>query len=118
TQVTENGGRGVTGTVEGHRVAVGALSYVRELEPGAGDALTAMQEEGAALRAFVSIDGRAAGTVTYADRIRPSARGVVARLRSMGFSHVLLLSGDSAPNVAAVAREVGIAETGADLLPE
>ncbi len=118
TGVAESSGRGIGGTVEGHRVAVGALSYIKDMEPAAGHALAGLHDGASALRAYIAIDGEAAGTVTYADRIRPGAAGVVARLRSLGFSHVLLLSGDSAANVAAVAREVGIAETGADLLPE
>ena len=77
-----------------------------------------LHDGAAALRAYVAVDGRGAGSITYADRVRPGAAGVVARLRDLGFSHVLLLSGDSAANVSAVAREVGIEEVGADLLPE
>lgn len=118
TAVHESGGRGVRGTVEGHRVAVGALSYIREIEPAAAETLARLHDGTAALRAYVSVDGRGAGSVTYADRIRPDAAAVVAHLRRLGFSHVLLLSGDSAANVSAVAREVGIEEIGADLLPE
>lgn len=116
--VTEAPGRGVRGTVDGRRVTVGAFAFVRETDPAAAEPLAQLQAEGAALRAYVAVDGRAAGSITYADRVRPGAAGVVARLRSLGFARVLLLSGDSAPNVAAVAREVGIAEVGADLLPE
>jgi P-type E1-E2 ATPase len=118
TEVRETSGRGVRGTVEGHRVAVGALSYIRELEPSAVEALAGLHEPGTALRAYIAVDGRGAGSVTYADRIRPDAARVVERLRKLGFTHLLLLSGDSAANVAAVAREVGIQESGADLNPE
>lgn len=118
TEVRETSGRGVRGTVEGHRVAVGALSYIRELEPSAVEALAGLHEPGTALRAYIAVDGRGAGSVTYADRIRPDAARVVERLRQLGFTHLLLLSGDSAANVAAVAREVGIQESGADLNPE
>jgi heavy metal translocating P-type ATPase len=118
TEVSESGGRGIRGTVEGHRVTVGALSYISELEPSAGQDLAMLSNGNAALRAYVALDGRGAGSVTYADRVRPNAARVVTRLRELGFSHVVLLSGDSAANVAAVAREVGIEESGADLLPE
>ncbi len=78
----------------------------------------ALHEEGPALRAFVAVDGRAAGSVTYADRIRPDALAVVGRLRELGVTQVALLSGDHAENVAAVARQVGITDVAADLLPE
>jgi heavy metal translocating P-type ATPase len=116
--VSEAAGRGIRGIVEGRRVAVGALSYIREVEPAAGLALAGLHDGTAALRAYVAVDGKGGGSVTYADRVRPGAAAVVARLRDLGFKRVLLLSGDSAANVAAVAREVGIEETGADLLPE
>jgi heavy metal translocating P-type ATPase len=118
TDISESGGRGVRGTVDGHRIAVGALSYVKEIEPDAAEALAALHNGAAALRAYVAVDGQGAGSVTYADRVRPDAGAVVARLRRLGFRRVLLLSGDNAANVAAVAGEVGIEETGADLLPE
>jgi heavy metal translocating P-type ATPase len=118
TDVRETSGRGIQGTVGGHRVAVGALSYIKEVAPAAGEALAGLHDGAAALRAYVAVDGVGGGSVTYADRVRPGAAAVVARLRGLGFQHVLLLSGDGAANVAAVAGAVGIEETGADLLPE
>jgi P-type E1-E2 ATPase len=64
------------------------------------------------------VDGRPAGSITYADRLRPNAAEVVTRLRGLGLTRIALLSGDHAENVAAVARAVGIEEVAADLLPE
>ncbi len=116
--VTEAAGRGVWGLVEGRDVTVGAFSLVRERYPEAASVLSALHNGGPALRAYVAVDGRPAGTVTYADRIRPDARAVVAELRRLGIRHVALLSGDHAENVAEVARSVGIDEVAADLLPE
>jgi len=118
TEVTEASGRGVWGTVEGHTVTVGAFSLVRERVPLAAPVLHALHDGGPALRAYVTIDGSAAGSITYADHIRVGAAGVVADLRRMGMAHIALLSGDHAGNVDAVAREVGIQEVAADLLPE
>jgi heavy metal translocating P-type ATPase len=116
--VREAAGRGVWGMVEGHRVTVGAFSLVRERDPAAARVLQALHDGGPALRAFVTVDGQAAGSVTYADRIRPDAARVVAELRRLGLRHIALLSGDHGENVAAVAREVGIDQVAADLLPE
>ena len=116
--VTEAAGRGVWGAVEGHRVTVGAFSLLREREPAAAQVLDAMHNGDAALRAFVAVDGAAAGTVTYADRLRPDARAVIAALHRLGLRRVALLSGDHAANVEAVAREVGIDDVASDLLPE
>jgi heavy metal translocating P-type ATPase len=117
TAIAENAGRGVRGITEGHAVAIGALSYVRALEPGAAEDLSRLHTDDA-LRAFVALDGRAGGSVTYADRVRPGAAAVVARMRELGFSRVILLSGDSMANVAAVAGAVGITEFAGDLHPE
>jgi heavy metal translocating P-type ATPase len=114
----ESPGRGIRGQVEGHTVAVGSLAYISALSPSAGLVLRRLQGEDAALRAYVTIDGEAGGIVTYADQVRPGSAAVVARLRRLGITRVLLLSGDCAANVTAVAAEVGIAETGAELLPE
>jgi len=116
--IKESSGRGVSGEVAGRRIAVGGLSYIQELAPTAAASLRSLHDDGAALRAYVAIDGNAAGSVGFADQIRPNAAGVVARLRALGFGHVVLLSGDRAENVAAVAGETGIEEMGHDLLPE
>ncbi|NOT08041.1 MAG: heavy metal translocating P-type ATPase [Gemmatimonadales bacterium] len=117
TEITETSGRGVRGVADGRRVAVGAFSFLVEYEPAAAKALAALHDGTTGLRAYVAVDGQGAGSVTYADRIRPGAADVVLRLRRLGFAHVQLLSGDSLANVSAVAREVGIEETGADLSP-
>ncbi len=55
------------------------------------------------LRAFVTVDGQAAGIVEYADQLRPGMRPFIERLRRLGIRRVLLLSGDSEANAAAVA---------------
>jgi heavy metal translocating P-type ATPase len=116
--VTEFPGRGAQGTVEGHRVVIGAFSLIADREPAAARALEALHDRGPALRAFVAIDGAAGGSLTYADRIRPGAREVIAALRRLGIRDIALLSGDHRDNVSDVARTVGIEEVRADLLPE
>jgi Cu+-exporting ATPase len=78
-------GAGVTGTVEGHNVAV---SRVR-------DAIT------------VSVDGRPQATLTVADTVRPTSPQAVAELRRLGLEPVLL-TGDAEAAAAEVGRQVGI----------
>ena len=118
SDVSEAAGRGVTGSIEGRKVTVGAFSLIRERSPGAARILGAVHEGGHALRAFVIVDGLPAGSITYADRVRDEAPGVIRALRALGIGRVGLLSGDHAENVAAVAKAVGIDEVAADLLPE
>jgi P-type E1-E2 ATPase len=64
------------------------------------------------------VDGRAAGVVEYADRIRPDLSRFFAALRAFGVRRTLLLSGDDQANAAAVGREVGLDEAHGNLLPE
>jgi P-type E1-E2 ATPase len=66
----------------------------------------------------VAVNGQAAGVITYVDRLRTNARGIVADLPRHGVTRSLLLSGDHAENVAAVAAAVGITEVAGDLRPE
>ena len=75
--ITEAPGQGVAGEVEGHQVTVGGWSYVvgrhPEAEAGLRDLLA--QTRGAELRAYVAVDGRGAGLIEYADRLRPELHG-------------------------------------------
>jgi heavy metal translocating P-type ATPase len=119
TQVTEAPGQGVIGEVEGHGVSVGGWSYVVRHHPQAEPELQELlpRETDPGLRAYVVIDGKGAGLVEYADRVRPRLAGFVARLRQLGLKRILLLSGDDQANAADVARSVGITEVHGDLLP-
>jgi heavy metal translocating P-type ATPase len=124
TGVMETPGRGVEGKVEHARVTVGARSFVEERNPQAhlterlldhgGDA----GDRNAALRAYIAVDGAIAGFVEYDDMVRPGMRTVIHRLRELGISSIMLLSGDRAANVRAVAATVGITEFRGDMLPE
>ncbi len=118
--VVETPGEGVTGRVDGRSVTVGGRAYVLRRHPAAAAGLNqALATAGpGVLRAYVAVDGRAAGAVEYADRIRPGMVEFFADLRRLGVGRVLLLSGDDQANAAAVARAVGVVEVHGDLLPE
>jgi cation transport ATPase len=101
-------------------VTVGGWSFVLNHHPAAeaGFQRLISRETSPGLRAYVAIDGRAAGVVEYADRVRPELTGFISRLRHLGLRRILLLSGDDQANAAAVAQAVGITEAHGDLLPE
>jgi P-type E1-E2 ATPase len=118
SHVTETPGRGVRGTVEGRRVLVGARALLLEEAPAPEvEALDRLAGADAALRAYVAVDGRPAGIVEYADRLRAGARELVAALPQLGVRRTMLLSGDHTANTRHVADEVGIADARGDLLP-
>jgi heavy metal translocating P-type ATPase len=114
----ESPGRGVTADVEGHEVAVGARAYVLERAMCTPEELAALERADVGLRAYVAVDRRLAGVVEYEDRVRPGVPSLLVRLTTLGVARILLLSGDHAPNVSAVAAEAGIVDARGDLLPE
>lgn len=117
-RVTEVPGRGVTGTVDHRAIAVGSRSFIEEHDPLAEAGLDAIAPPSEGLRAYVTIDGRAAGMIEFADEARPGLRRVFADLKSLGVKRTLLLSGDQERYTEAVARAVGIPEAKGDLLPD
>jgi heavy metal translocating P-type ATPase len=116
--VAESPGRGVAGTVEGHRVVVGARAFVLEQVAGGEAALHGLEPNGAGLRAYVAVDGAVAGVVEYADALRPGVADVFREITDLGVGRIMLLSGDHAENARSVAAAVGLVEVQGDLLPE
>jgi P-type Cu+ transporter len=112
-------GRGVTGIVEGRRVAVGNSALLAEL--GIAPGPFAAEADTLAARAhtpvFVALDGAVAAVIAIADAVRPTAHEAVQVLRRMGLESVML-TGDDARTAEAVARAVGIDRVAANLLPE
>jgi len=112
-------GHGVEASVEGRRVLVGNLKLMEDRGVSLAS-LEACADEFAAegkTPVFVAVDGRAAGVVAIADRLRPESREVVAALRGLGLE-VLMITGDNRRTAEAVARELGIEGVLAEVLPE
>ena len=111
-------GRGVTGRGEGRDVAVGNSAMIRSMDlrddefPGkAGD----MQEEGQTV-IFVVVEGQPAGLVSVVDPVRDASRQAISALHKEGI-RVVMLTGDSESTAQAVARQLGIDEVIAGVLP-
>jgi heavy metal translocating P-type ATPase len=118
SEVVESPGRGVAGTVDGHRVVVGARAFVLEHVADGEAAMRGLEPDTAGLRAYVAIDGNVAGIVEYADALRPGVSDVFRDLTDMGVRRIMLLSGDHTENARSVAAAAGIVEVQGDLLPE
>jgi len=117
TGVVETPGRGVAGDTGGHRVTVGARAFVVEHYRLDEELLRALETGDTTLRAFVLVDGAPAGAIEFADQIRPSVRTTLDRLTAAGVGRLVLLSGDHAQYVHAVAKSVGISDARGNLLP-
>ncbi|NJQ02267.1 heavy metal translocating P-type ATPase [Streptomyces zingiberis] len=112
-------GQGVTATVGGHTVQVGAPS---RLLPDAADAphraVVAELEEAGRTAVAVLRDGAAVGVLGIADRLRPDAVATVAALTALTGRAPVLLTGDNERAARRLAAEAGITEVRAGLLPE
>jgi P-type E1-E2 ATPase len=116
--IVEAAGGGVYGEADGHDVAIGSRSFILGRYPRLRDDLDRLDGGGPGLRAFVTIDGAAAGVVHWEDRIRPGLPELFAELHRLGVRRIIILSGDHEDNARAVAQELGIDEVRGDLLPQ
>ena len=67
---------------------------------------------------LVTRDGEAVGALGLADRLRPEAAAAIAGLRKLGIERTILLTGDNRATAEAIARELGLTDVRAELLPE
>ncbi len=116
--VVESPGRGVSGVVDGSRVSVGSRSFVAETDRDAAAALDRVDPHDEGIRAFVAVDGRAAGVIDFADAVRPGLDSFFAVLAALGIHRTLLVSGDHELETRAVGDRLGIREVRGDLLPQ
>jgi heavy metal translocating P-type ATPase len=111
TDFREIPGRGVSGRVDGLLVSVGSPRYLRDtgvpLPDGSGDGTAA----------YVAIDGRVAGTIEFADRIRHQVPALLQRLTVLGVTETVMLTGDREAPAQAIAAQAGIRTVRANLLP-
>ncbi|QPC88420.1 heavy metal translocating P-type ATPase [Mesorhizobium sp. NBSH29] len=112
-------GKGVAGTVSGKAVALGNDAMMTLLKADIG----ALEGQADALRAdgktamFVSIDGRLAGLVAVSDPIKETTRAAIKALHETGLT-ILMATGDNEVTARAVARQLGIDDVRAGMLPE
>ncbi|WP_308289492.1 heavy metal translocating P-type ATPase [Mumia sp. zg.B17] len=108
-------GLGVGGVVEDRKVLVGRLPWLLEQGSSLPDGLP--DTGPATTPVHVAVDGEVRGVVAVADRVKPTSAEAVRRLRALGLEPVLL-TGDRRSVAEDVAREVGITEVVAEVLPE
>jgi Cu+-exporting ATPase len=112
-------GRGVVAKVNGHHVIVGTQRLLEESNIDTApvrDVLTSWTHQGRTV-VIAAIDGRIAAVFAIADPLRPEAQAVVASLGRLGL-HVVMLSGDRRATAGAIAKQVGIADVIAEVLPD
>ena len=107
-------GRGVISTVSGRVVLVGNAALLQE----SGVQLTVAVEGGGQTPVHVAVDGQFAGVIFIADLLRPGAREALVKLKETGVKRIVMLTGDNEATAQAVAKELGVDEVRANLMPE
>jgi P-type Cu+ transporter len=111
-------GHGIAAEVDGSKVLVGTLKLLNERgvdsSPLAAD-IERLQAEGKTAMA-VAIDGEAAGVIAVADTLKPTSAEAIASLKAIGIRPVMI-TGDNRRTAAAIARQVGIEDVRAEVLP-
>ena len=112
-------GKGVSGSVDGHSVALGNAAMLSDLKIDTGNLLAEADRQRAEGQGamFVAIDGKLAGIVVVADPIKESAADAIEALHRQGM-RIVMLTGDHRGTAEAVARKLGIDEVIAEVLPE
>ena len=112
-------GKGVTGTVDGKTLAIGNGKFFAEI----GIVVTALDAQAETLRhngataVFVAIDGTVEGVLGIADPLKSTTQAAVEALRADNI-RIVMLTGDNRTTAEAIARELGITEIEADVLPQ
>jgi len=112
-------GRGAIGNVEGRRITLGSAAFLKangiDVTPLAAQADELRRNSATAI--FAGVDEMAAGVLAIADPIKPSTPEALAGLRAEGI-RVVMLTGDNRTTADAVARQLGIEEVEAEVLPD
>ena len=111
TDFLETPGAGVTARVQGCGVAVGSAGFLLargvSVPAAPGDHTTA----------YVSVDGRLAGAITFGDRLRHQVPALLQRLAVLGVTETVMLTGDREAAAEIIAAQAGIRTVRANLLP-
>lgn len=113
--VRELAGNGLEAKVADREVLVGRLSLLQDYN------ITLPNQFGAntvqATAAFIAIDGKLAGIITFKDELRDETKSTLERLRRLGVKNMLMVTGDNKTVAKAIAKHVGIKQFHAEALP-
>lgn len=112
-------GKGATGRFNGKNYWLGSHRLLEERgqeTPEVHRELERMTEAGSTV-VVVGTDDYVCGYIGLADTVRPNAKDLVDALRKAGIKHVVMLTGDNRGTALAIARETGVDEVHAELLP-
>ena len=112
---------GIASSIEGRRAIIGSAHFVFEDESAQLEADIKEQIESqmqGLSPLYLAVDGKVVGVLGIEDPLKPGVREAIADLHALGVKHVVMLTGDSERTAERIAREAGVDEFKAELLPE
>lgn len=112
---------GIASSIEGRRAIIGSAHFVFEdegaqLESDIKERIESQMQGLSPL--YMAVDGKVVGVLGIEDPLKPGVREAIADLHALGVKHVVMLTGDSERTAERIAREAGVDEFKAELLPE
>lgn len=112
---------GIASSIEGRRAIIGSAHFVFEdegaqLECDIKEQIESQMQGLSPL--YLAVDGTVVGVLGIEDPLKPGVREAIADLHALGVKHVVMLTGDSERTAERIAREAGVDEFKAELLPE
>lgn len=111
SDVEEISGHGVSAVIDGRKVSVGNVKYMKLLN------IPYTKPQKIGTEVHVAVDGNYAGYLLISDIIKPSAKTAIAGLKTAGVKQVIMLTGDARTVAEAVAQELGVDVVKSELLP-
>ncbi len=117
-ELVSHAGLGLSGRVEGRPLVLGSRKLLagRSIDATSLDAAAERERAEGRTVLFLAVDGRPRALLSAADTLKESARPAIRALHAEGL-RIVMLSGDQRESAAAVARELGIDEVEAEVLP-
>ena len=112
---------GIASSIEGRRAIIGSAHFVFEDESAQldSDIKERIESQMQGLSPlYLAVDGKVVGVLGIEDPLKPGVREAIADLHALGVKHVVMLTGDSERTAERIAREAGVDEFKAELLPE
>ena len=113
-------GKGVTGTINGKKIALGNEKMMQEAGADISEALqkeiSEEQQKGKTVP-MLSVDGKVVGYVVIADKIKETSKAAITELQQKGVE-VIMLTGDNHDTAKAVASELNLKDFKAEMLPQ
>lgn len=113
-------GRGVKAVMNGKNVAAGNIAFMKEIGAVQNDECSATLDELAKkgrTPMLFAVDGKLAGIIAVADKIKPTSADAISKLHSMNVK-TMMLTGDNRLTAEAIAKEAGVDDVTAEVLPQ